>query len=96
MNFDFSDEQKQLRTEARRFLEDRCSPAAVRTVLEGSEPFDRALWSGLAEMGFLGAAIPEAYGGLGLGIWKCASSPRNWDACWPPFRSRPRSISRRS
>ena len=67
MNFDFSDEQKQLRTEARRFLEDRCPPAAVRAVLEGTEPFDRALWGGLAEMGFLGAAIPEAYGGLGLG-----------------------------
>ena len=67
MNFDFSDEQKQLRTEARRFLEDRCPPAAVRAILEGDEPYDRALWTGLAEMGFLGAAIPEAYGGLGLG-----------------------------
>jgi alkylation response protein AidB-like acyl-CoA dehydrogenase len=67
MNFDFSEEQKQLRTEARRFLEDRCPPAAVRAVLEGPEPYDRKLWAGLAEMGFLGAAIPEAYGGLGLG-----------------------------
>ncbi len=67
MNFDFSDEQKQLRTEARRFLEDRCSPAAVRVILEGPEPYDRALYQGLAEMGFLGAAIPEEHGGLGLG-----------------------------
>jgi acyl-CoA dehydrogenase len=67
VNFDFSDEQKQLRTEARRFLEDRCPPAAVRAILEGPEPYDRALYAGLAEMGFLGAAIPEAYGGLGLG-----------------------------
>jgi acyl-CoA dehydrogenase len=67
MNFDFSDEQKQLREEARRFLTDRCSPAAVRAILEGPEPFDRALWKGLAEMGFLGAAIPEEYGGVGLG-----------------------------
>lgn len=67
MNFDFSDEQKQLRDEARKFLAARCSPAAVRAVLEGPEPFDRELWKGLAEMGFLGAAIPEAYGGVGLG-----------------------------
>ncbi|MDH4385251.1 MAG: acyl-CoA/acyl-ACP dehydrogenase [Caulobacter sp.] len=67
MNFDFSDEQKQLRDEARRFLTDRCSPAAVRAILEGPEPFDRGLWKGLAEMGFLGAAIPEEYGGVGLG-----------------------------
>jgi acyl-CoA dehydrogenase len=67
VNFDFSDEQKQLRDEARKFLADRSSPAVVRAILEGPEPFDRALWKGLAEMGFLGAAIPEAYGGVGLG-----------------------------
>ncbi|MDO9472667.1 MAG: acyl-CoA dehydrogenase family protein [Caulobacter sp.] len=67
MNFDFSDDQKQLRDQARRFLADRCSPAAVRAVLEGEQSFDAELWKGLAEMGFLGAAIPEAYGGVGLG-----------------------------
>ncbi|HEX5378981.1 MAG TPA: acyl-CoA dehydrogenase family protein [Phenylobacterium sp.] len=67
MNFDFSDEQKQLREEARKFLAARCSPSAVRAILEGPEPFDRELWKGLGEMGFLGAAIPEAFGGVGLG-----------------------------
>ncbi len=67
MNFEFSDEQKEIGAQARRFLEARCPPAAVRAVLEGSEPYDKALWTGLAEMGFLGVAIPEAYGGLGLG-----------------------------
>ena len=39
MNFDFSDEQKQLREEARRFLADRCPTTAVRVVLEGPEPY---------------------------------------------------------
>jgi len=67
MNFEFSDDQKQMKTEARRFLEAKCPPKAVRAVLEGPEPFDRALWKGLAEMGFLGVAIPEEYGGLGAG-----------------------------
>ena len=67
MNFEFSDDQKQMTTEARRFLEAKCPPKAVRAVLEGAEPFDRALWQGLAEMGFLGVVIPEAYGGLGAG-----------------------------
>ena len=67
MNFDFSDEQKQLREQARRYLADRCPPAAVRKVLDGAAPFDRDLWRGLGDMGFLGAAIPEAYGGLGAG-----------------------------
>src|SRR6266576_1634286 len=65
MNFDFSDEQKQLRDEARKFLTEKCPPKAVRTVLDGKQPYDRELWNGLAGMGFLGVAIPEAYGGAG-------------------------------
>jgi alkylation response protein AidB-like acyl-CoA dehydrogenase len=67
MNFDFSLEQKQLRDQARRFLADKCPPTAVRAVLEGDQSYDKALWLGLGEMGFLGAAIPEEYGGVGLG-----------------------------
>jgi len=67
MNFDFSDEQKQLRDEARKFLSEKCPPKAVRAVLDGKAAYDRELWQGLAEMGFLGVAIPEAYGGAGAG-----------------------------
>jgi alkylation response protein AidB-like acyl-CoA dehydrogenase len=67
MNFDFSDEQKQLRDEARKFLAEKCPPKAVRAVLDGNAPYDRQLWKGLADMGFLGVAIPESYGGTGAG-----------------------------
>src|SRR5258705_6424964 len=67
MNFDFSDEQKQMRDAARKFLAEKCSPKAVRVVLDGKEPYDRELWKGLAEMGFLGVAIPEEFGGAGAG-----------------------------
>ena len=67
MNLDFSDDQKQLRDQARKFLVERCPPKAVRAVLEGRAPYDRELWKGLAEMGFLGVAIPEEYGGSGAG-----------------------------
>ena len=67
MNLDFSDDQKLLKDQLRRFLADRCPPATVRAVLEGPAPFDRPLYQGLAELGVLGAAVPEAYGGLGLG-----------------------------
>jgi acyl-CoA dehydrogenase len=67
MNFDFSDDQKQLRDQARRFLAEKCPPKAVRAVLDGQADSDRALWKGLAEMGFLGVAIPEEYGGTGAG-----------------------------
>ncbi|MFC0239928.1 acyl-CoA dehydrogenase family protein [Rhodopseudomonas telluris] len=67
MNFDFSDDQKQLRDQARRFLSEKCPPRAVRAVLEGKADYDRDLWKGLAEMGFLGVAIPEEFGGTGAG-----------------------------
>src|SRR6202790_2860605 len=67
MNFDFSDDQKQLRDEARKFLTEKCPPKAVRTVLDGKAAYDKELWKGLAEMGFLGVAIPEEFGGAGAG-----------------------------
>ncbi len=67
MNLDFSDEQNQLRGQVRRFLEERCPPSVVRGVLEGDTGYDAALYRGLAELGVLGAAIPEEFGGVGLG-----------------------------
>ena len=67
MNFDFSDDQKQLRDQARKFLSEKCPPKAVRVVLDGKAPYDKELWRGLAEMGFLGVAIPEEFGGAGAG-----------------------------
>jgi alkylation response protein AidB-like acyl-CoA dehydrogenase len=67
MNFDFSDDQKQLRDQARKFLNEKCPPKAVRAVLDGKAAYDKELWKGLAEMGFLGVAIPEEFGGAGAG-----------------------------
>ncbi|MBN9584624.1 MAG: acyl-CoA dehydrogenase [Afipia sp. 62-7] len=67
MNFEFSDDQKQLRDQARRYLAEHSPPKAVRAVLEGEAAYDKALWKGLAEMGFLGVAIPEEFGGAGAG-----------------------------
>jgi len=67
MNFDFSDDLKQLRDQARRFLAEQSPPKVVRRVLEGGEPYASKLWLAMAEMGWLGAAIPEQYGGAGLG-----------------------------
>ena len=66
MQFDFNEQQNEFRQEARRFLAAECSTERVRKSLEGGG-FDRALWQGVAEMGFLGIAIPEEHGGLGLG-----------------------------
>jgi len=89
MNFDFSDEQKELKDQARRFLDARSTPKAVRVILEGPEAYDRTLWQGLAEMGFLGIAIPEEYGGVGAGYLElCALAEEMGRALAPvPFSS---------
>ena len=67
MNFDFSDEQKLLREQARKFLSEHWTAKTARRVFESAEPYDRQLWKSVAEMGWLGTAIPENYAGLGLG-----------------------------
>jgi acyl-CoA dehydrogenase len=67
MNFDFSDDLKQLRDQARRFLSEQCTPAIVRRSLDEQETFAAPLWREIAAMGWIGAAIPEQFGGAGLG-----------------------------
>jgi acyl-CoA dehydrogenase len=67
MNFDFSDDQKMLRDQARKFLSEKCTTKTVRKVFEGEQGYDKDLWKQVAEMGWHGTAIPENYGGLGLG-----------------------------
>lgn len=69
MNFDFSEDQKFLGNEARKFLESSCTSAVVRGVLnDDAVSHDADLWKKIVEMGWLGAAIPEENGGLGLGM----------------------------
>lgn len=68
MNFDFSEDQKFLGNEARKFLSAECTTAHVREVLDDGEMSHHAgVWQKVVEMGWLGAAIPEEHGGLGLG-----------------------------
>ena len=67
MNFDFSDELKQLRDQARRFLSEQSPPKVVRQVLDGDEPYAAGAVAGDGGDGMAGAAIPEQYGGAGLG-----------------------------
>ena len=69
MNFDFSDDQKLLRDQARKFLTDKCDRTVVRSVLEDSQKnHSDDLWKEISTMGWTGTAIPEEYGGLGLGM----------------------------
>src|SRR5688572_3209812 len=67
MNFDFSEDQKLLQKTARDYLAEHCGLDVCRSVLEGGGTHSDALWKGVAEMGWLGAAVPEEYGGAGFG-----------------------------
>lgn len=69
MNFDFSEDQKFLAGEARKFLNAQCTTAHVREVLNDDDKSHHdGVWNKVVEMGWIGTAIPEEYGGLGLGM----------------------------
>ncbi|HGJ8973803.1 TPA: acyl-CoA dehydrogenase family protein [Pseudomonas aeruginosa] len=67
MNFDFSDDQRMLRDHAQRFLGESIDCHALRAMLDAGREFDDGLWRQIAEQGWLGVAISEEFGGLGLG-----------------------------
>lgn len=67
MDFDFSDDQKVIRDELRKLFAAQCDRHRVRQLLEEKAPYDRELWRTLADAGYLGTAIDESHGGLGLG-----------------------------
>ena len=90
MNFDFSDDQKFLGNEARKFLDAECTTQHVREVLNDSEMSHHAgVWQKVVEMGWLGTAIPEEHGGLGLGaLEQCVLAEEMGRALAPvPFAS---------
>jgi len=67
MDFDFTDDQKAIQGEARKLLAARCDRHQVRKLLDAKAPYDAGLWATFAENGYLGTAIAERHGGLGLG-----------------------------
>jgi alkylation response protein AidB-like acyl-CoA dehydrogenase len=68
MNFAFSEEQEELRSSVRRFLEDKSPMTEVRRLMETSDGYDPAVWKQMGEqLGLQAIAIPEEYGGVGFG-----------------------------
>jgi alkylation response protein AidB-like acyl-CoA dehydrogenase len=67
MDFDLSDEQRTIRDTARDLLARRIPPGRVREAAEAARE-DGVLWAEMAELGWPGIAVSEAYGGLGLGL----------------------------
>ena len=64
MDFDLSDEQQLIRETARAFCDREIVPHARDW--DRSERMDPGIVAKLAEVGFLGCALPEAHGGMGL------------------------------
>ena len=70
-----NEEQLMLKEAASGFLAEKAPVAALRALRDSQDAqgYDTAVWQEMAEMGWAGIAIPEAYGGLdygytGLGI----------------------------
>ena len=64
-DIEFSDEQQQLLEIAENFCRDKSPVSAVRAQIETEDGFDPAIWQEMCDLGWLGIAIPEEYGGLG-------------------------------
>lgn len=64
MDFRLSDDQNQVLQEVRRYCRERIAPLAAEYDRSGN--FPRLQLAGLAELGLLGATIPEVLGGAGL------------------------------
>jgi alkylation response protein AidB-like acyl-CoA dehydrogenase len=65
MDFTFSEELAMVRDLARDFTDREVRPRAAE--IERTHSVPRELLAGLAELGLMGVAIPEQYGGSGLG-----------------------------
>ena len=67
MDLSLSEEQRLLGDAASRFIAGRYTFEARRAILQSAEGFSRDIWRELADLGWLGLAIPEEFGGLGAG-----------------------------
>jgi hypothetical protein len=68
MDFRFSDEQNTIRDLARGILERELTPERLKAAEAAPERIDASLWKTLAAANLLGVAVPEAQGGMGLGL----------------------------
>lgn len=91
MDFAFTAEQRELREMARAFLAERSDSQQVRAAMESALGHDPQTWKRIgAELGWPAAAIPESYGGAGMGaVELCALMEPMGEAllCAPFFAS---------
>jgi len=71
MNFDFTDDQREIQRTAREFLAARSAMPRVRAAAEAGA-YDAMLWDELVSLGWSGIAIDPEHGGQGLGVLELA------------------------
>ncbi|MBT8100646.1 MAG: acyl-CoA dehydrogenase family protein, partial [Gammaproteobacteria bacterium] len=67
MNFEFSNDQLMLRDEAQKFLANKCPIEEVHRVLNGDDAYSKPVWEAVVDMGWTATAMPEEFGGFGMG-----------------------------
>jgi len=67
VNFDFSDEQQQLRQAVEQFLAKEYPFERLRALKSSNAGWDPQVWRGLAELGVTAINVPSSLGGLGYG-----------------------------
>ena len=67
MDLNYSEIQEMLKDSVERFVRDNYAFEQRRQIVESGEGFSRQHWQTYAELGWLGAALPEDVGGLGGG-----------------------------
>jgi alkylation response protein AidB-like acyl-CoA dehydrogenase len=72
MRFAYTSEQEELRHVTRRLLADKCGIDDLRRVIDTPTGYDSAVWAELADLGLLGLAVPEQYGGSGASLVEVA------------------------
>jgi alkylation response protein AidB-like acyl-CoA dehydrogenase len=72
MDFEFSDEQEQLRSTARSLLSQYCSSERIRRAIVSAHPFDRELWARMTELGWFALSSVLAQEGAGSGFVEVA------------------------
>jgi alkylation response protein AidB-like acyl-CoA dehydrogenase len=68
MRFQLTDDQEALRQGVRELLARRFGAEALRAAVDRPGRLDRALWRDLGAAGFFALRLPEAEGGVGLGL----------------------------
>ena len=72
MDFAFTPDQQLLKHSARAFLDEHCKPATVRLLWDDPRGESEAMWKELAQLGWLGLALPDVHGGSELGMVETA------------------------